>query len=438
MKKIFSLFAAVLFGVGTIVADEVKTVDFESEAESYADWTFTNFASKQTNSNVTAHGGSYFGNTGGKTTGSVATVDKVNPVSITFYYSKQSTNTTASTWYVQVSEDGKNWDNVGEGQSASAGVTRGTWYEFTRDLTAYSDVYVRVYYDGTTALRCIDDVELKVTASAEPTKVANPKFSLKSGIYEGEQSVEITCSTADAAIYYTIDGEDPTTASNVYTEAIPVAESLTIKAFAVKAGLENSEIVEAEYTIIAGADVVLDFTDNTAWGFPVKPEDNSKIQGLHEYTDGVYTVSVYGPEVDKEGFYYDGDNIMIGKEGGYLQLPAFEKPIARIVTAAVPSGSGSVDFNIFDGDDAVSTKVTSCKVDQTFDIAPQKANVKYIIKITNSNNVRFSKIKIWFGEDIPSAIDNTNDEVKTIKRIENGQLVIIKNGVRYNALGAQF
>jgi len=41
-------------------------------------------------------------------------------------------------------------------------------------------------------------------------------------------------------------------------------------------------------------------------------------------------------------------------------------------------------------------------------------------------------------ESSTTAIDNTNDEVKTIKRIENGQLVIIKNGVRYNALGAQF
>ena len=33
------------------------------------------------------------------------------------------------------------------------------------------------------------------------------------------------------------------------------------------------------------------------------------------------------------------------------------------------------------------------------------------------------------------AIENTNAEVKTIKRFENGQLVIIKNGVKYNALG---
>lgn len=38
---------------------------------------------------------------------------------------------------------------------------------------------------------------------------------------------------------------------------------------------------------------------------------------------------------------------------------------------------------------------------------------------------------------IPTAIDNINDDVKTIKVIENGQLIIIKNGIRYNALGAQ-
>ena len=34
-----------------------------------------------------------------------------------------------------------------------------------------------------------------------------------------------------------------------------------------------------------------------------------------------------------------------------------------------------------------------------------------------------------------SAINNTAAEIKTIKRIENGQVVIYKNGVRYNALG---
>jgi hypothetical protein len=35
------------------------------------------------------------------------------------------------------------------------------------------------------------------------------------------------------------------------------------------------------------------------------------------------------------------------------------------------------------------------------------------------------------------AVDNVNAEVKSVKTFENGQLVIIKNGVKYNALGAQ-
>jgi len=36
-----------------------------------------------------------------------------------------------------------------------------------------------------------------------------------------------------------------------------------------------------------------------------------------------------------------------------------------------------------------------------------------------------------------TAMDNTAVETKTVKRIENGQVVILKNGIRYNLIGAQ-
>lgn len=36
-----------------------------------------------------------------------------------------------------------------------------------------------------------------------------------------------------------------------------------------------------------------------------------------------------------------------------------------------------------------------------------------------------------------TAVENVNADVKSVKTIENGQLVIIKNGVKYNALGAE-
>ena len=46
-------------------------------------------------------------------------------------------------------------------------------------------------------------------------------------------------------------------------------------------------------------------------------------------------------------------------------------------------------------------------------------------------------LNITFPAKTPTAIDNTAVEGKAVKMIENGQIVILKNGVRYNVLGAQ-
>lgn len=83
-----------------------------------------------------------------------------------------------------------------------------------------------------------------------PEKVATPTFSPAAGTYYAAQSVTIACETEGATIYYTTDGTDPTTESSVYSEAIAVNTTTTIKAFAVKEGINDSDIATAEYTII--------------------------------------------------------------------------------------------------------------------------------------------------------------------------------------------
>lgn len=50
---------------------------------------------------------------------------------------------------------------------------------------------------------------------------------------------------------------------------------------------------------------------------------------------------------------------------------------------------------------------------------------------------RIAAVKTGSDADQPQAVENTVEAVKVTKVIENGQLVIIKNGVRYNAAGAQ-
>ena len=143
-------------------------VDFESELSEYEqDWTFVNIASKQTNSNVIAHGGNYFGTTGGKASASITTKDKIPyPQTLTCYLSKQTTNTNASTWKVEVSSDGARWDTVGT--TPASDMARGEWIEFSVDLSAYHDVFVKLSYDGSTAIRCIDDLTLTYASGSSP------------------------------------------------------------------------------------------------------------------------------------------------------------------------------------------------------------------------------------------------------------------------------
>ena len=62
----------------------------------------------------------------------------------------------------------------------------------------------------------------------------------------------------------------------------------------------------------------------------------------------------------------------------------------------------------------------------------------YIIN-TSTSWVRIKGIDFTLVEpSTPTGINNANDAAKVTKQIENGQLVIIKNGVRYNVLGSKF
>ena len=79
--------------------------------------------------------------------------------------------------------------------------------------------------------------------------VATPEFSVASGEVDSGTSVTITCATEGAKIYYTTDGSEPTTSSTEYTAAISVTTAVTLKAIAVKSGMNNSAVASASYTI---------------------------------------------------------------------------------------------------------------------------------------------------------------------------------------------
>lgn len=100
--------------------------------------------------------------------------------------------------------------------------------------------YVRVKVVSTTLAS--DNQELTIMG-----KVANPTYSPAGGKYSEAQNVTIGCTTSNATIYYTTDGSEPTTISSVYSGAIAVSETTTIKAIAVKEGMTDSYVTSAEY-----------------------------------------------------------------------------------------------------------------------------------------------------------------------------------------------
>ncbi|MGE5702989.1 MAG: Ig-like domain-containing protein [Clostridia bacterium] len=116
------------------------------------------------------------------------------------------------------------------------------------------------------------------------TPVANPDPA--DGPVVWGSSVAITSGTAGASIYYTTNGDDPTTSSTLYSSPFIVDHDLTMKAIAVSAGKMDSEIMSKSYTIIrpalqmgtnSGTTALFNVTD--AMEYKVNSDEYTKITG---------------------------------------------------------------------------------------------------------------------------------------------------------------
>lgn len=87
----------------------------------------------------------------------------------------------------------------------------------------------------------MNEVIDKVNGGVTPETVATPVISISG------TNATITCSTSGATIYYTLNGNTPTTSSTQYTSPITLSSACTIKAIAVKSGMNNSEVAARQY-----------------------------------------------------------------------------------------------------------------------------------------------------------------------------------------------
>lgn len=260
-SKLMLLLAAVLMGVGSVsAAEEVyKTALFGSTYNSkgvsgYTDVSFTannaGFIVTATNFNNNNNGWNFIkcGGKKGAYTGTITTNDKIDEaitkVAVTID-AITSGNVTSIKLYT--STDNSTWTEAGTFDKSTG----------TKEVTLTSpaaNLYYKIEFvctqGSSNGLVTVSKVEYYYVSGGNPS-CATPTFSPEAGTYTSAQNVEISTTTNGATIYYTTDGSDPTTSSNVYSSAISVSSTTTIKAMAVASGYVNSSIAEATYTIVS-------------------------------------------------------------------------------------------------------------------------------------------------------------------------------------------
>ena len=173
----------------------------------------------------------------------------------------------------------------------------------TTESTLYVEPFTLAETTTVKAIAVKEGMDNSAVAVATFTKVvptaATPTITPNGGTFETSVEVTLACATEDAAIYYTLDGTDPTAESTLYAEAFTLAETTTVKAIAVKEGLANSAVAEATFTKVEPP-VVVNYT---------------RITSLDQLQDGAKVI-IASRYDDDETHYYVAPTRITGKLNG--------------------------------------------------------------------------------------------------------------------------
>ena len=312
-------------------------------------------------------------------------------------------NTYYSKLYYKTSSTGTFTEISGTGNGAT------TYVERSYSLPAAAQVstlYLKIVWNTSNTNALIDEVNLAGTASTSPS-ISLGTSSVNATATGGDGTIDVTynyIASVDAEVkFYESDGTTAATYdwldaeinkdNNLYY--VIGANTGDARTAYMKVHQKNTEVYSSLITITQSAPVVvtLDLSSNTGWSFP--SGSSNKTEGINTYTKNGYSITLSGPS--DQGYYFDSSNLLLGKSGASLTLPAFGFNVTKIKVYGTSGASGSVKFNIYVGNDAVSTEVTSSKVDHEFAIDAEKQGVGtvYVIKVTSTDNMRITKIEIY-------------------------------------------
>lgn len=176
------------------------------------------------------------------------------------------------------------------------------------------------------------------------TVIHKPSFTPNGGTFtEDSKSVTISAATG-TTIYYTIDGTDPTTSSSVYSSALTLTATTTVKAIAVKDGLTTG-IASATFTKSAGGgtkEYTLTITADNFNTTSYAANNNEKRTNAVASDNSTFEVAWTSNQVMKSG-----SNMQWQKNKGYIYNST---DLGTIKSVTVNSSAGS--FTTYYGESA--------------------------------------------------------------------------------------
>lgn len=179
-------------------------------------------------------------------------------------------------------------------------------------LTKYEEGLNNVLFSGwknAITGEMLDDTEIQddliiypVYDFADTTEI--PQANIPSGEYTSNQTVELSCATENATIYYTTDGTDPKTSKTAteYTAPISLNKSCVLKFYSMALGMNDSEVIVENYAIntatsgtkyhIVNISANIEEYDGSVYQILLKENktiDFSQYKDIYGYTfDGLY------------------------------------------------------------------------------------------------------------------------------------------------------
>ena len=298
------------------------------------------------------------------------------------------------------------------------------------------DYQVAVYHAVTFALGTDATLsDLKVNGATIDGFAADKyEYNIELGVYDAALSVEATAADAPYASAAVVDNGEGKVTITVTAQDESTKEYVINYTRAAKT--ELASISESTTWDWANAgSVTPEFKDNT---LPTKSEEFNFADVLINPAESFNAAALVGIAqfANRSGSYFQGNMVKFNTTVAGTVVVTYSntgssRPYRHVMVNETMSAEGSADQTMKDTE---AIEVAAGDVVITF----------YIPDATNPQEGNNDKVgpsmgrinKIVFTANGSTAIDNTEAEVKAVKVIENGQLFIIKNGVKYSAQGA--